>query len=59
MKTKLLELFAWNSKSIDAKNYLYSEFPEHFVWDEKKEESKHAIKVSQLNAPLESERYYL
>ena len=39
-KTKLLQLFTWNSPLADNKKYLYSESPGHFVWDEKMKEWK-------------------
>jgi len=59
-----LQFFTWNSQSTDSKKYLYSEFPEHFVWDEKKKEWKprqRGISIGRIAYadPSEGERYHL
>ena len=64
MKTKLVQFFASNSQPTGDTKYLYSEFPEHFVWHDKSKEWKPRTKGIAIGriayaAPSEGERYYL
>ncbi|XP_075478989.1 uncharacterized protein LOC142519855 [Primulina tabacum] len=62
-KTMLTEFFKTCSHIVEATNFLYSEFPEHFVWDRltrtwKPKKQRQVIgRVNSAN-PAEGERYY-
>ncbi|XP_074299984.1 uncharacterized protein LOC141631180 [Silene latifolia] len=63
-KTMLTEFFKANSSMEDSQRYLYSEFPEHFVWNDKKKFWKprdRGVVVGRVAhaSPGEGERYYL
>ncbi|KAL7106310.1 hypothetical protein ACP275_07G104200 [Erythranthe tilingii] len=63
-KTMLTEYFSMCAKSEDAKKYLYREFPEHYVWDNKFKcwnERKKRNVIGRVNGanPIEGERFYL
>jgi len=63
-KPSYCNFFTWNSQSTDSKKYLYSEFPEHFIWDEKKKQWKprqRSISIGRITyaSPSEGEMYYL
>ncbi|XP_012856955.1 PREDICTED: ATP-dependent DNA helicase PIF1-like [Erythranthe guttata] len=60
----LTEYFSMCAKSEDAKKYLYPEFPEHYVWDNKFKcwnERKKRNVIGRVNGanPIEGERFYL
>lgn len=63
-KTMLTEYFSMCSRSIEARKYLYREFPEHYVWDKKhrcwNERKKRGV-IGRIHGanPMEGERYYL
>ncbi|XP_074296881.1 uncharacterized protein LOC141627538 [Silene latifolia] len=64
IKTMLTEFFKANSKQKGGPKYLYSEFPEHFVWNGKRKEWKardRGVAIGRVAhaAPGEGERYYL
>ncbi|XP_074299982.1 uncharacterized protein LOC141631176 [Silene latifolia] len=60
-KTMLTEFFVTNSQNTDAPKYMYSEFPEHFVWNEKTKKRKNRDRGARVAhaSPGEGERYYL
>ncbi|XP_074277137.1 uncharacterized protein LOC141600787 [Silene latifolia] len=63
-KTMLTEFFNTNAKLPEGENYLCSEFPEHFVWVDKKKCWKRrdsGIVIGRVAhaSPGEGERYYL
>ncbi|XP_073301543.1 uncharacterized protein [Primulina huaijiensis] len=63
-KTMLTEFFYKCSIDDKAKNLLYSEFPEHYVWDKQGKcwlQRKHRKVIGRINNanPIEGERYYL
>ena len=62
--TMLIEYFSMCSKSTKVRKYLYSEFPEHYVWNKKERiwtERKKGEVIGRINGanPIEGERYYL
>ncbi|XP_074301054.1 uncharacterized protein LOC141632403 [Silene latifolia] len=63
-KTMLTEFFFTNSSIEGAQRYLYSEFPEHLVWNDKKKFWKprdRGVVVERVAhaSPGEGERYYI
>ncbi|XP_074303772.1 uncharacterized protein LOC141638264 [Silene latifolia] len=63
-KTMLTEFFSTNARLPEGERYLYSEFPEHFVWVDKKKSWKPrdcGIVIGRVAhaSPGEGERYYL
>ncbi|XP_074282556.1 uncharacterized protein LOC141607096 [Silene latifolia] len=63
-KTMLTEFFQTNTSLEGGQQYLYSEFPEHFVWNDKKKFWKprnRGVVVGRVAhaSPGEGERYYL
>ncbi|XP_074266855.1 uncharacterized protein LOC141590145 [Silene latifolia] len=60
----LTEFFTTNAAIKEGPKYLYSEFPEHFVWHEKLKKWKgrnHGVLIGRVAhaSPGEGERYYL
>uniref|UniRef100_A0A0E0RC29 Helitron helicase-like domain-containing protein n=1 Tax=Oryza rufipogon TaxID=4529 RepID=A0A0E0RC29_ORYRU len=64
-RTMLTEYFRMNQVNSDANNYLYREFPEHFVWQKGEKiwtrRKTKKIQIGRLVAahPSEGERYFL
>ncbi|XP_073152577.1 uncharacterized protein [Henckelia pumila] len=63
-KTMLIEYFSTCCANIEARQYLYSEFPCHFVWDSREKSwnrRKQGKVIGRVNASntIEGERYYL
>ena len=64
MKTTLTEYFRTCSTDIEARKYLYREFPEHYVWNKQGKcwtRRKKGEVIGRVNGanPMEGERYYL
>ena len=61
--TNLLEFFRYNAQHADGRQYLYSEFPQHFVYRDKKwrprKNLKGAIGRMYQSNPAQGERFYL
>ncbi|XP_075499811.1 uncharacterized protein LOC142538359 [Primulina tabacum] len=63
-KTMLTEYFETCCRDVEARKYLYSEFPQHCVWDRKTKawnERRQRQVIGRVNSanPIEGERYYL
>ena len=63
-KTMLTEFFRMNTIDNYARNFLYKEFPEFYVWDKAHKRWKRRVKRTQVGRlvaahPAEGERYYL
>jgi PIF1-like helicase/Helitron helicase-like domain at N-terminus len=63
-KTMLTEFFEANKRYLEARNYLYREFPEHFTWDKsskKWNQRKRGCEVGRVvyAPPTDPGRYYL
>ena len=63
-KTMSTEYFHMCQTSETTRNFLYKEFPEHYVWDKQLriwKEKKKGIAISRIVGanPREGERYYL
>jgi hypothetical protein len=64
-KTMLTEYFRMNAVDIYARNFLYKEFPEYFVWDSSckswRRRKQKRIQIGRLVSaqPAEGERFYL
>ncbi|XP_020252361.1 uncharacterized protein LOC109829733 [Asparagus officinalis] len=63
-KTMLTEFFTKGTTTENARQFLYVEFPEHYVWNNQAKiwsDRKHKLVIGRINAanPKEGERYYL